>query len=391
MLKLTLFNYDSNYDLKRRITKYLNKNIQDIIEVQIDFIENDKYYTAEHFITNVNTRILNVNWTGLLYELRDIIKSDLIIDYVNPNYEFLLYEVLSTFEETENEISMINMLDENLEKEIKEKFNNGEEIVNAITKYDNYYDLLFWDFDFIPSNLEVNTKLFLESNEKFNLFLPDVNLDDYVDLMPKFLYDEYIEKKRILENKIERKKEENVTFFENLLSACISMQSRKIFSNVEEDVRNDEIRELLKSNHNISDQTRQGVSESGKKAGELDLKVIFSNIKFTILEGINLKGVHKSVITRHINKLLTKYDTLGNKENYILCYVNNKDFGSFWGEYRQFVSEFEYEGNIVKVGVDELKKYNHVKLRTIKIILENEGVKTNLTHIVVKMIDQIID
>ncbi len=392
MLKLNLFDEEFDNVLENKITKYVNSNISNCIRLIIDYMEDDSNFKVEHFIRKANSRIFNVDWKKLVYELYDIVKSPVIRDYIMPNYEFLLYEILEFCEDAHNEICLFDELDSSFKNEIKEYMGNNKSLIYRITTYSEYYEFLFYDYDFFPEDVERMTMICIKNRAMFNIFYPDVNLDEYKDLMPEDLYVKYNNIEKNLDLKISKKI--NIPFLQHIYNACIKLQANDFYKdkkvnskykNVIEDVRNDYIRDLLKtSNYYVQDQTRQGQSEKKKSSGEVDIKVEFSEMELTIVEAMNLYSVDKNYITKHINKVF-KYDTLGNKENYILSYVRVVKFKEFWDKYKEMVINFSYDGNITMEGYDDMEAYNKPNLRCIKIILLNEGIMTNLTHIVVKM------
>lgn len=393
MLKLNLFDEEFDNILENKITKYVNNNISNSIRLIIDYMEDDSNFKVEYFVRKANSRILNVDWKKLVYELYDIVNSSVIRDYIMPNYEFLLYEILEFCEDAHNDISLFDELDSSLKNEIKTHFENDESMIYKIITYSEYYDFLFYDYDFFPEDVERMTMIFIKNNELFNLLYQDIDMDEYTDLMPEDLFVQYNNiLKKELEINIDEKN--NIPFFNCFYSACIALQSSNFTKDKEingtlikekENDRNDYLKHLLKaSGFNVLDQTRQGVSSGGKDAGEIDIKVEFSNIEFSIIEAMNLDCVNTNYIKNHINKLFG-YDTLGNKDNFILSYVKVKDFKEFWEGYKEEVLNFTYEGNIVKIGVENMEAYNKPNLRCIKVILLNEGMQTNLTHIAIKM------
>lgn len=61
------------------------------------------------------------------------------------------------------------------------------------------------------------------------------------------------------------------------------------------------------------------------------------------------------------------------------------DFNRFWNGYKEYVADFEYTGNIVKVDIDTLNGCQYSNFRCIKMLLKREGVSTNLIHIAMLM------
>jgi len=88
LLSLDLFDNSSLTDLERSIIKYVNKNVECIIRVLLDLLEDNNDFTPEDFLPYNNLRIDNDIWNDMVYDLYDIIRSDVIREYIKPKYEF---------------------------------------------------------------------------------------------------------------------------------------------------------------------------------------------------------------------------------------------------------------------------------------------------------------
>lgn len=158
MLPLDLFDNDSLTDLERKITKYVNKNLECIIRVLLDFLEDNNGFTSEDFLPYNNLKIDNKTWIEMVYDLYDIVRSDVIRNYIKPKYEFLLYAILQWWDDcNDNPDDLLEKLDSGLMDEIQKTYSSekGDNyVLNAITEFEEYYYILFADHDFLPSNLE---------------------------------------------------------------------------------------------------------------------------------------------------------------------------------------------------------------------------------------------
>ena len=129
--------------------------------------------------------------------------------------------------------------------------------------------------------------------------------------------------------------------FEDIKKACI-LEIGNTHSMVTkfEDDRNDNIRNMLiMAGYRVADQSRNGLAPGGKGAGELDLLIRRSNgTPLGILEALCVKGVVKKAIKAHFDKLF-QYDTAGNKYNYLVLYVQVKDFHAFYRKYKTYVED----------------------------------------------------
>lgn len=135
--------------------------------------------------------------------------------------------------------------------------------------------------------------------------------------------------------KIEKQK----SFIDELYStACTILDKQKNYNN--EDDISMEFRDLLNAKgYRISMQDPGGESKSGKKYGERDL-ILKDNlgVNISILEAIKIKAFNQSNIkdiNEHYERLLSKYDLLGNQKNYLLVYYHGEKFDEFLDKYKK--------------------------------------------------------
>ncbi len=143
------------------------------------------------------------------------------------------------------------------------------------------------------------------------------------------------------------------------------MKSRKqIFKEIE-DLINDRYRDALKfKSYIVNDQTRAGESGSGKSIGEIDLEVRNkdTNVTESLIEAFILETDNSKVIEEHYDKLIRKYDTSGNENNFVLVYVKYSKFESLWKKYKLHFEECE-EINIQKENIKVIyTKYHNMKI-----------------------------
>lgn len=122
------------------------------------------------------------------------------------------------------------------------------------------------------------------------------------------------------------------------------MKSRKQISGEIEDLINDRYRSLLwAKGYIVNDQTRAGESGSGKSAGEIDLEVRNkdTNVTESVIEAFELKTDNKKIREEHYEKLIKKYDTSGNENNFVLVYAKYSKFESLWEKYKLHFEESE--------------------------------------------------
>jgi len=147
----------------------------------------------------------------------------------------------------------------------------------------------------------------------------------------------------------------------DLQNTLITIQSRKHLA-LSEDQWNDYMCDLLRAQkYYIADQSRNGRSGSRNKtkiqSGELDITIRDmannGNIK-TIIETVKISscGSKDSTIKDHIEKLLTRYDTSGNEESFIVILSYSRQFLKTWNAYKKYVTEIVFQNSN---GITDLK------------------------------------
>lgn len=151
----------------------------------------------------------------------------------------------------------------------------------------------------------------------------------------------------------------------SLFIACSQLQANpSVYGDANENQRNTQIRDLLGNllrtpistesqsfQFVISDQTLQGLSSSGKSAGEIDLLVKLNHDPYTIIEALNLQstrnGVHwnRTYLKEHISRL-GKYDQNGLQRNIVLVYATSDNFECFYTSLLNSVNSSKTHYNI---------------------------------------------
>lgn len=176
-------------------------------------------------------------------------------------------------------------------------------------------------------------------------------------------------------------------FIRDLYLACAKLQSRKIYVTASEDERNDHIGDLLEtSGYAIKDQTRRGVSATGKSSGEVDILVHKDNMPFTIIEALNLSNLDTTYISTHLNKIYT-YDTLGHQFNVCLIYLKSKNFVAFWEKYCLYAKSHKYPVELLSIDTNADNDYPFSEIRFIKTTHIRSGKETDLYHMCVRIHD----
>ena len=128
---------------------------------------------------------------------------------------------------------------------------------------------------------------------------------------------------------------------DKLFQALVQLQKNKIYIGKTENELNDGLRDMLNMVFECADQTRQGVSEEEIDSGEVDILIKDKGIPVSIIEAMRLRSMERQVLSKHIDKVLTKYDFNGCKIVNIVIYAFMVDFGSFWTKCSKYLS-YEY-------------------------------------------------
>ena len=226
MIQIELVGYDhklSEVDLQ--VTKYVNKNLQDIIRVLIDMMENDPEYGLEDFFPRDYLTRKTEECRNTINELYEIISSRMIGDYIKPKYEYLLYMILKWWKDcTDNEEDLLpDRVDNNLASKLEEL--EQLDVLEEIQDFDQYFVICFQDLDFLPDTLNQMVMIYLQNPAKLSLFLNYDDLDDYVDLMDCDLRERYLEARNVQKKQqIQLSNAENVV--KELLNLLNSYQKR---------------------------------------------------------------------------------------------------------------------------------------------------------------------
>jgi len=178
----------------------------------------------------------------------------------------------------------------------------------------------------------------------------------------------------------------------DLVSFLIILQSRKHL-NLQEDQWNDYLSDLLRAKqYYVSDQSRNGRSGSENQnnynSGELDISIRDINnngIIKTIIETFQITscGEKNKVISTHVNKVLNRYDTSGNEENFIIILANANDYNRLWENYIKYINNLSIIDNSIEVIENE--DYSKSDIRIARNIILREGKELKLYHLFVNM------
>lgn len=139
-----------------------------------------------------------------------------------------------------------------------------------------------------------------------------------------------------------------------------------------EDNINDYVRDMLinRGYEEIRDQTRHGLSASGKSAGEVDLLISKAGKEAALIEELKLNCVNRRYIDSHIKKAIGNYNVLGSA-TFLLAYVDVDDYESFWMDYLEYLESYDFGLEIKRSltrGVDP-----SAATRTASVVLSKDG------------------
>ncbi|MNW42281.1 Terminase-like family protein [compost metagenome] len=171
----------------------------------------------------------------------------------------------------------------------------------------------------------------------------------------------------------------------SIVNACVKLQGNHIYRNSSEDDRNGFIKNILETiGFCIKDQTRWGISNTGKSAGEVDLLIEEKNSPYSIIEALNLTSLDAKYLNLHINKIF-KYDTTGLPCNFIISYVKIKDFGLFWEKYKKHITEHEYPYKLETIDYSIGNEFYYSGIKIVLTKHNRDGMITGLYHICVNI------
>lgn len=147
---------------------------------------------------------------------------------------------------------------------------------------------------------------------------------------------------------------------------------------------NDYFRDMMSSMgyNEVKDQTRHGISASGRDAGEVDILLTKAGKEIAIFEGLKLSSVNSNYIDQHINKSITNYNALGTA-TFVVAYVNTADFEAFWNRYVDHIGKYSFTLGIKK----ELSIVAHpnASTRVATMILTRDGYDFPVYYIALKI------
>lgn len=210
MIPLNIFDYSQQNKIDLKITRYVNDCLAIMIELELITLRDDPDISLEYLLPRDYVTRKPKECRNLIDELHEMVTSDIIRDWIKPKYEYLLYMIIESWagiREDAPEILIPKPLDKELLKEIENEprfiADDGvNTILEILLHFDSFYDICFFDYDFSPDNLSNMVRAYLLRPDIYQRFYSDVNLDDYLDLMPVDLRELYIEKNLEIRNSL---------------------------------------------------------------------------------------------------------------------------------------------------------------------------------------------
>jgi hypothetical protein len=294
MIPLNIVNYE-NMKLDLEISKYVNKNIEGVIRVLLDYIESDPEFGIDFFFPRDYLERKPEECKKNLYELYESIKSPTLRDYIKPKYEYALYAILQWWQDVvdSEEDLLIYQIDELLIEEIKKCYpeDEGTYIVETITTFKEYEYICLEDFDFLPTQLNELVTIYLRNPQLVKQFAQYDDLDDYVDLMECDLRERYL----VVRSQVHFKSKINIEedILAELINVIKTIQKRVVHYVNKSEIEitadiHDQLRRVLLLKHDIHISREFTMGRALKSIGETDLYLYKEDntgiIDYTILE-----------------------------------------------------------------------------------------------------------
>ncbi|HBY19789.1 MAG: hypothetical protein A2Y24_01485 [Clostridiales bacterium GWE2_32_10] len=266
-----------NDKMCNELEKRVNKNVNEIIEFYIDYLEISEDIDVifpSHLVRKEKDKCINI-----IYDLRDF-SLDNSKHKLKPIYEYALYHIINYFQE------VMKDCDENFRLDTIEDTNiikteYDVEMAEYVGTYDFYFEELFYDYDFLYA--EKYFKYWTE-NPKFIEEYVRIEIDDYIELLPQDIREEYetIKKQMGKESNRQEKFIDRIENIEEYVIREINNSILRVTDNISlleklsEDDISDYIHNILKVQFeargiSIDRENRAGFAK--KRVGEVDFYI----------------------------------------------------------------------------------------------------------------------
>lgn len=275
MIQIDLIDYSQISSLGIKVTRYVNENLKEIIRVLMDIMCDDPDFEIDFLFPRDYFMRKPDECRNTIYELYELISSDVIRDYIKPKYNNLLYGILTWWEECADSEDglLVNSVDSMLQKELVDA--EQEWLLSRVQDYQEYYYMCFPDHDFLPSSLGGLVVLYLR-NPSYGKFFGYENLDEYVDLMECDLREQYLEVRRRQQHKESYSFDAAENIVAEILALLRRFQKRIVQFEKKEETEitadiHDALAGVLNSKYNINISREFTMGRAKKKLGETDL------------------------------------------------------------------------------------------------------------------------
>lgn len=155
-----------------------------------------------------------------------------------------------------------------------------------------------------------------------------------------------------------------------------------------ENAINDYFRDMLISRgyKEVKDQTRHGISPTGKDAGEIDILISKDGKEIALIECFKLDCINQNCIGKHIDKTINCYNPLGTAA-FVIAYVSGVEFGGFCSKYFEFIENLLSNTHKIQ-NISELTSPN-ASSKVIQVILSKDDFAFPVNFLCFKLCDSV--
>lgn len=326
-------------DISEKAKKIISNNVWYMFDLLLADCEALSY---EEILSGIYPEFLINNKLDLckrvVHELSEMTRDSFERDYLKPIYEYALFQTIEWWFEVTDDIELDKI------DSVDAITNDGDNLCKFLNNTDNYIDFLFedWDFLYVHRLFEVykNNPVFLEK------FL-HVNIDEYTDLMPSDIREDYETLKKNLYEKNKLEKGEEALIINDIYSIIQNETMRPAFYENHSEVElSDIIRSILflkfkEHNLDIERETRGGFAV--KDSGELDFYIY--KTENGIYEQLAVGENKKWGEYEHSIKQLLGYMTENTKFGFTIIFNKNTHLDTVIKGRRRILEEFNVDGN----------------------------------------------
>lgn len=176
-------------EISKGILEKVNQNIYSLLAYFIEYCKVDNYENIleeifpVHYVRKNKERCIEV-----IDELKEYI-LDTYLHSLNPVQEYVLFHLIEWWLAV-TDVELDQTVDE---KEIKNE--DEKYIVENINNIEYYLSFLFLDWDFLEEGLSIHLENYMIYGPAYEIFT-DIDLEDYLELMPDDKKEEYYKAKR---------------------------------------------------------------------------------------------------------------------------------------------------------------------------------------------------